>query len=146
MSDVLTPEQRRFNMSRIRNRNTKPEMIVRSIVHKIGFRYRLHRKDLAGKPDLVFSSRRKIIFVHGCFFHMHDCSYGKVTPKTNAEFWQNKRLGNVERDKKNIEILTKDGWNVLVIWECMTKPRNIDNFPVILENFLSETTANDIEK
>jgi G:T-mismatch repair DNA endonuclease (very short patch repair protein) len=77
---------------------------------------------------------------------MHDCSYGKVTPKTNAEFWQNKRLGNVERDKKNIEILTKDGWNVLVIWECMTKPRNIDNFPVILENFLSETTANDIEK
>jgi DNA mismatch endonuclease (patch repair protein) len=146
MADVLTPEQRRFNMSRIRNRNTKPEIIVRSIVHKMGFRYRLHRKDLAGKPDLVFLSRRKIIFVHGCFFHMHDCSYGKVTPKTNAEFWQNKRLGNIERDKKNIEILTKDGWDVLVIWECMTKPRNINNLPVILENFLSETTANDIEK
>ncbi len=146
MADVLTTEQRRFNMSRIRNRNTKPEMIVRSMVHKMGFRYRLHRKDLVGKPDLVFSSRRKIIFVRGCFFHMHDCSYGKVTPKTNAEFWQNKRLGNVERDKKNIEILTKDGWNVLVIWECMTKPRNRDNLPVILENFLSETTAIDIEK
>jgi DNA mismatch endonuclease (patch repair protein) len=146
MADVLTPEQRRFNMSRIRNRNTKPEIIVRSIVHKMGFRYRLHRKDLAGKPDLVFLSRRKIIFVHGCFFHMHYCSYGKVTPKTNAEFWQNKRLGNIERDKKNIEILTKDGWDVLVIWECMTKPRNINNLPVILENFLSETTANDIEK
>ena len=72
-------------MSRIRNRNTKPEMIVRSMVHKMGYRYRLHRKDLAGKPDLVFPSRRKIIFVHGCFFHMHDCSYGRVVPKTNAD-------------------------------------------------------------
>lgn len=137
MADVHTPEQRRHNMSRIRNRNTKPEMIVRSAVHKIGFRYRLHRKDLAGKPDLVFPSRRKIIFVHGCFFHMHNCRYGKVTPKTNAEFWQHKRLGNVERDKKNIGILKKEGWNVLVIWECMTKPRSIEKLPEILNQFLS---------
>jgi len=146
MADVLTPEQRRFNMSRIRNRNTKPEMIVRSMVHKMGFRYRLHRKDLAGKPDLVFSSRQKIIFVHGCFFHMHDCLYGRTTPKTNAEFWQNKRRGNVERDEKNITILKNDGWDILVIWECMTKPRNINNLPVILENFLSETNASGFEK
>lgn len=142
MADVLTPEQRRFNMSRIRNRNTKPEMFVRSMIHKMGFRYRLHRKDLAGKPDLVFPSPRKIIFVHGCFFHMHDCQYGKVTPITNADFWQNKRLGNVGRDRKNIETLTKEGWKVLVIWECMTKPRNINNLPIILESFLTETTRN----
>jgi DNA mismatch endonuclease, patch repair protein len=137
MADVLTPEQRRFNMSRIRNRNTKPEMIVRSMVHKMGFRYRLHRKDLAGKPDLVFPSRRKIIFVHGCFFHMHDCQYGKVTPKTNTEFWQNKRLRNVERDKKNIAELKQQDWNILIIWECMTKPRNIDKLSAILKNYLS---------
>ena len=84
MPDVLTPEQRRFNMSRIRNSNTKPEMIVRKIVHQMGYRYRLHRKDLPGKPDLVFPGRRKIIFVHGCFFHMHDCPYGKVKHKTNS--------------------------------------------------------------
>lgn len=124
-------------MSRIHYRNTKPEMIVRSIVHKMGFRYRLHRKDLAGKPDLVFQSRRKIIFVHGCFFHMHNCSYGKVTPKTNAEFWQNKRMGNVARDEKNINILENDGWDVLIIWECMTKPRNVEQLPEILNSFLT---------
>jgi DNA mismatch endonuclease, patch repair protein len=136
MADVLTPEQRRFNMSRIRSRNTKPEMIVRSLVHRMGYRYRLHRKDLPGKPDLVFPGRKKIIFVHGCFFHMHDCSYGKVTPKTNAEFWQNKRMGNVERDKRNIEALEADDWQVLTVWECMTKPRQIDGLPSILKEFL----------
>lgn len=136
MADVLTPEQRRLNMSRIRNRNTKPEMIVRSIIHKMGFRYRLHRKDLAGKPDLVFPSRRKIIFVHGCFFHMHNCPYGKVVPKTNAEFWQIKRQGNAKRDVKNNRILKQEGWDVLVIWECMTKPRNRESLPVMIKNFL----------
>lgn len=137
MADVLTPEQRRFNMSRIRNRDTKPEMIVRSMVHKMGFRFRLHRKDLAGKPDLVFPSRRKIIFVHGCFFHMHDCQYGKVTPKTNAEFWQNKRVGNVARDEKNVNSLKEDSWIVLVVWECMTKSRNVEKLPEMLKDFLS---------
>jgi DNA mismatch endonuclease (patch repair protein) len=137
MVDVLTPEQRRFNMSRIRNRNTKPEMIVRSVAHKMGFRYRLHRKDLSGKPDLVFPRRRKIIFIHGCYFHMHDCKYGNVIPKTNSEFWQNKRRGNVERDMKNINALQKNGWDVLVIWECMTKPNSKYILPTILEKFLN---------
>ncbi|MDQ3257811.1 MAG: DNA mismatch endonuclease Vsr [Acidobacteriota bacterium] len=125
MTDVHTPAQRSFNMSRIRNRNTRPEMIVRSMVHRMGFRYRLHRKDLPGKPDLVFPSRRKIIFVHGCFFHMHDCRYGKVTPKQNAEFWQTKRLSNVERDRRNIAALEKDEWQVLEVWECQTKTPDI---------------------
>jgi len=136
MADVLTPEQRSFNMSQIRSRNTKPEMIVRSLVHRMGYRYRLHRKDLPGKPDLVFPSRRKIIFVHGCFFHLHDCSYGRVVPKTNAEFWQNKRQGNVERDNRNLEALENDGWSVLIVWECTTKPRRINELPDFLKIFL----------
>ncbi|PYS45565.1 MAG: very short patch repair endonuclease [Acidobacteria bacterium] len=121
MPDVHTPAQRSFNMSRIRNRNTRPEMKVRSMVHQMGYRYRLHRKDLPGKPDLVFPSRRKVIFVHGCFFHMHDCPYGRVVPKTNADFWRTKRLSNVERDRRNVAALNNDGWKVLEVWECQTK-------------------------
>ena len=137
MPDVHTPEQRSFNMSRIRNRHTRPEMIVRSTVHRMGYRYSLHRKDLPGKPDLVFKSRRKIIFVHGCFFHMHDCPYGRVVPKTNAEFWQTKRLSNVERDRRNQAALEEAGWVVLTVWECMTKPAKVELLPEILDTFLS---------
>src|SRR6266542_1437907 len=121
MSDVLTPEQRKYNMSRIRYKNTGPEMIVRSEVHGMGLRYALHNSDLLGKPDLVLTRHKKIIFVHGCFWHMHTCKYGIVKPRTNAEFWENKRLGNVKRDRKNIRELKKNGWKVLVVWECWTK-------------------------
>ncbi len=130
MTDVHTPAQRSFNMSRIRNRNTRPEMVVRSLAHRMGYRYRLHRKDLPGRPDLVFPSRRKIIFVHGCFFHMHDCRYGRVTPKQNAGFWQAKRLSNVERDRRNLTALERDGWKVLEVWECQTRE------PELLESVL----------
>ncbi len=136
MSDVHTPEQRSFNMSRIRSRNTRPEMKVRSIVHRMGYRYRLHRKELPGKPDLVFPARRKVIFIHGCFFHMHNCRYGSVKPKTNADFWQNKRLSNVERDGKNVAALESAGWKVLIVWECQTKTPNL--LPELLVNFLGE--------
>jgi DNA mismatch endonuclease (patch repair protein) len=135
MTDVHTPAQRSFNMSRIRNRNTRPEMVVRSLVHRMGYRYRLHRKDLPGRPDLVFPSRRKIIFVHGCFFHMHDCRYGRVTPKQNAEFWQAKRLSNVERDHRNLVALERDGWKVLEVWECQTRS------PELLEGTLRDFLA-----
>lgn len=121
MADVLTPQQRSFNMSRIRSRDTRPEMIVRSIVHRLGFRYRLHKKDLPGKPDLVLVRLRKIIDVHGCFFHMHDCRYGSVKPVTNAEFWQKKRQSNVTRDRQNLRLLKNAGWQVLIVWECQTK-------------------------
>ena len=135
MADVLTPKQRSFNMSRIRSRDTKPEIIVRSIVHQLGYRYRLHKKDLPGKPDLVLARHRKIIDVRGCFFHMHNCKYGKVVPATNKKFWQDKRLANVERDKRNLCILKKDGWRVMVIWECETQHR--ENLQKKLERFLA---------
>ncbi|MCK9457261.1 MAG: very short patch repair endonuclease [Candidatus Riflebacteria bacterium] len=121
MTDVLSTEQRRFCMSRIRDKNTKPEIIVRQLVRQMGIGYRLHVKDLPGKPDLVFRKHNKIIFVHGCFWHMHTCKYGRVVPKTNAEFWQTKRLSNKLRDSKNRKELKKLGWKVLVIWECQTK-------------------------
>lgn len=124
MADVLTPEQRRRNMAAIKGKNTKPEMVVRRLVHGLGYRYRLHRKDLPGKPDLVFPSRHKIIEVYGCYWHMHACRYGQVVPKTNAEFWQTKRLSNVTRDTRNSEELAKQGWRVLVIWECEVKDAN----------------------
>ena len=137
MSDVHSPQQRSFNMSRIRGTDTKPEMIVRSIVHQMGFRFRLHRKDLAGKPDIVLPRHRKIIFVHGCFWHMHRCRYGKVVPKTNAEFWQNKRRGNVERDKRNRKALKNEQWQVLTIWECWTRDAEQLVIPKLHE-FLSD--------
>ncbi len=118
MVDVHTKEQRSFNMSRIRGGDTKPEMIVRSLVHSMGFRYRLHRKDLPGKPDIVLPRHKKIIFVHGCFWHSHNCKYGKVFPKTNSDFWENKRSETVLRDARNIKALRAGGWEVLVVWGC----------------------------
>ena len=121
MADVHTQEQRSFNMSRIRSKDTKPEMIVRSLVHGMGFRYTLHNKSLPGKPDLVLPRHEKIVFVHGCYWHMHRCRYGRVIPKTNTEFWQTKREGNVARDRRNLRALRKQGWKVLVVWECWTR-------------------------
>lgn len=121
MADVLTTEQRHRNMASIRDRDTRAEMVVRSMIHGMGYRYRLHRKGLPGKPDIVFPRLRKAVFVHGCFWHMHDCRYGKVKPATNSEFWHKKRTGNVERDRKNIAALEAQGWEVLVIWECWTR-------------------------
>ena len=121
MVDIHTKAQRSFNMSRIRGKDTKPELAVRSFVHRLGYRFRLHRKDLPGKPDLVLSRHKKVILVHGCYWHMHNCKYGRVVPKTNAKFWREKREGNKQRDKKNIAALKKQGWRILVIWECQLK-------------------------
>jgi DNA mismatch endonuclease (patch repair protein) len=123
VTDVHTTEQRSRNMAAIRSKNTKPEMIVRRLLWEMGLRYRLHRKDLPGKPDIVLPGRRIVIFVHGCFFHMHKCRYGLVVPATNAEFWQTKRRGNADRDRRNIQQLRKQGWKVFVVWECCTKSR-----------------------
>jgi DNA mismatch endonuclease, patch repair protein len=121
MADVHTPKQRSANMAAIRSKNTKPEMVVRKLTHSFGYRYVLHTHKLPGHPDLVFPARRKAIFVHGCFWHMHDCRYGKVVPATNTAFWHMKRTGNVERDLRNIDSMKELGWDVLVIWECETK-------------------------
>lgn len=119
--DVHTPEQRSRNMSAIRGKDTKPEMVVRGIVHALGYRYRLHRRDLPGVPDLVFPRLQKIINVHGCFWHMHTCRYGSVVPKSNSAFWQTKRTGNVGRDRSTLRRLRASGWDVLTVWECETK-------------------------
>lgn len=137
MADVLTKEQRHRNMASIKGQNTKPELIVRSLVHRLGYRYRLHQKGLPGKPDMVFASRRKVIFIHGCFWHMHECRYGAVKPATNASFWETKRLSNVGRDRKNRIALEMSGWQVLVIWECQTKLSD-DALEEIIIRFLGD--------
>lgn len=118
MPDVHTPEQRHRNMAAIKCRDTKPEMIVRRVVHGMGFRYRLHDPTLPGKPDLTFHRLEKAIFVHGCFWHMHDCENGQVKPQVNSAFWRRKRSSNVLRDTLNEQLLRILGWHVLVIWEC----------------------------
>ncbi|MCH8880311.1 MAG: DNA mismatch endonuclease Vsr [Planctomycetes bacterium] len=132
--DVHSPEQRAFNMSRIRSRGSRPEMLVRRVVHSLGFRFRLHRRDLPGTPDLVLPRHNKIIFVHGCFWHMHRCRYGRVTPATRAEFWETKRRGNVARDRRQIRKLRRLGWRVLVVWECQT--RDLEKLRAKLTRFL----------
>ena len=121
MTDVLTSAQRSYNMSRIRSRDTKPEMTVRRLLHGMGLRYRLHGRGLPGKPDLVFGRAHAVLFVHGCFWHMHRCKYGKPAPATNADFWARKRLGNRERDKRNRAALRAEGWQVFEVWECHTR-------------------------
>lgn len=116
--DTLTPEQRSERMSRVRGKDTKPEMIVRRLVHGMGFRYRLHRRNLPGSPDLVFPSRKRAIFVHGCFWHRHpNCKLARI-PKTRHEFWVPKLEGNRIRDIKNQNALGALGWDYLVVWEC----------------------------
>ena len=121
MTDVHSREQRSYNMSRIRGVDTKPELRARQVLHRLGFRYRLHDKSLPGKPDLVFAGARAVLFVHGCFWHMHRCKYGKPAPATNQGFWAEKRRGNVERDRRNRVALKRAGWRVFEIWECHTR-------------------------
>src|SRR5687767_1623518 len=116
--DSLTKERRSWNMSRIRGRNTKPELIVRSTLHRLGYRFRLHGRDLPGRPDIILPRHRAVILVHGCFWHRHArCKYA-YTPKSNLPFWQSKFEGNARRDRIAVRRLRKLGWRVVVIWEC----------------------------
>ncbi|MEQ1890156.1 MAG: very short patch repair endonuclease [Alphaproteobacteria bacterium] len=114
----MTDPVRRRTMQAVKGKDTKPEMAVRRLTHAMGYRYRLHRKDLPGKPDLVFPSRRKIIFVHGCFWHGHDCHRGARIPVTNRDYWRAKIERNRARDIKARSALSNAGWDVLTIWEC----------------------------
>jgi DNA mismatch endonuclease (patch repair protein) len=118
-------EQRSRIMRAVKSQNTAPEKIVRSLLHNLGFRYRLHRKDLPGKPDIVFPGRSKVIFVHGCFWHGHACRRGARTPKNNADYWIAKIERNRERDKNNVANLQNEGWQVLMVWECEIRDREV---------------------
>jgi len=121
MTDVLTPEQRSRCMAAIKGKNTKPEIAVRSMLDALKVKYELHRVDLPGKPDIVLPRRKKIIFVHGCFWHVHRCRYGRVKPASNSAFWSEKRGKTKLRDVRNRIALRKSGWNVFTVWECWTR-------------------------
>jgi DNA mismatch endonuclease (patch repair protein) len=122
-------------MAKIRSKNTKPEKMLRSRLHKAGFRFRIHRNDLPGKPDIVFSKQKVIVFVHGCFWHFHkDCREGRI-PSSNSVFWENKLKRNIRTDQRNIEKLRIDGWKVIVIWECEIENNLEESMKKVLSNF-----------
>lgn len=121
MADLISKDRRSWNMSRIKGKNTKPEKIVRSILHHLGFRFRIHYKHLPGKPDIVLPKHHTVVLVHGCFWHRHQGCKECTTPKTNTEFWQNKFQQNVQRDQKVVEALEAAGWRVVVVWGCEVK-------------------------
>lgn len=137
MADKINQERRSANMRQIRDRGMKPEMAVRRMVHAMGYRYRLHRRDLPGKPDLVFGPRRAVIFVHGCFWHQHDCREGH-RPKSNSSYWDAKLQRNVERDAMHVAALRELDWRVLVVWECEV-PGN-ESLSKRIETFLGPIT------
>lgn len=126
MADVHDKATRSYNMSQIKGKDTKPEMLVRRFLHANGYRYRLHVKDLPGKPDIVLPKYKTIIFIHGCFWHGHEgCKY-YVVPKTRTEWWLNKINTNIANDQKTNKALEKDGWEIIALWECDLKPNTLD--------------------
>jgi DNA mismatch endonuclease (patch repair protein) len=134
MADNLTKAERSWNMSRIKSGNTKPELAVRSILHRMGYRFSLHKKSLPGKPDIILPKHKCVIFVHGCFWHRHKGCKEATNPKTRIQFWKEKFRGNVIRDKRNQKELRKNRWRFLVIWECeINKKSQIINR---IKNFL----------
>jgi DNA mismatch endonuclease (patch repair protein) len=123
--DTLDAKARSERMSRIKGKDTKPEMTVRRLLHRMGYRYRLHRRDLPGTPDLVFPSRKKVIFVHGCFWHRHDDCHLARLPKSREAFWMAKLEGNRLRDERHRASLRALGWDVLVVWECQLRSQEL---------------------
>jgi len=133
MADVHEPEVRSYNMSRIKGKNTKPEILLRKLLFKHGFRFRIHVKNLPGKPDIVLPKYKTVIFVHGCFWHGHEgCKYF-VMPKTRTEFWSKKIHANIQRDQMAESLLKEKGWRIVKVWECDLKSINIEK---TLENLL----------
>ncbi len=137
-TDVHSVTTRSFNMSRIRDKNTEPETSLRHWLWHQGYRYRLHTKELPGRPDIVFAKQKKIIFVHGCFWHKHDCRYFRW-PKTNAEFWRKKILENVARDQNHCSVIATSGWRFLVVWECELRTHQLKSTIDKVSAFLHET-------
>lgn len=137
MADTLTPEARSALMAKVRGRDTKPELIVRKTLHALGYRFRLQAKELPGRPDIVMRPRKKVIFVHGCFWHRHPGCRLASTPKTRTEFWQAKFEANVARDRRNVDALVADGWRVLVVWECQIK-KDAHTLPAVLTSFVED--------
>ena len=140
--DDRTKEQRSLNMSHIRSTNTKPEEKVRKWLFSKGFRYRKNVRDLPGKPDIVLPKYRTVIFVNGCFWHMHDCNRFSW-PKSNQDYWIPKIQNNVERDKKNHETLRKQGWNVVVVWECELQKREFEKTMQRVVEIIKEGYSNE---
>lgn len=136
MSDIYSEQQRSDLMKKIGSKNTKPEIIIRKIVHSAGYRFRLHRKDLPGTPDLVFPKFKKVIFINGCFWHGHQGCKKSSLPTTKKELWEEKIKKNIERDSKNIADLKKRGWETLIIWECEIKKKNYNMLTINISNFL----------
>lgn len=134
MTDVFSKEKRSWIMSRVKGRDTKPEILVRSFIHHMGFRFRVHRRDLPGNPDIVLPRYRKVIFIHGCFWHGHKNCPRSKRPSTHRSFWNKKLDGNIERDERYRRELLQMGWKVLVVWECET--RTPEKLLRKLENFL----------
>lgn len=138
MADVHDKETRSYNMSRIKGKDTKPELLVRKFLHANGYRYRLHLKDLPGKPDIVLPKYKTVIFVHGCFWHGHEgCKYFTI-PKTKSEWWKNKIETNAANDTKAMKALKKDGWKIITIWTCELKPKKVEETLVNLLNKLAK--------
>jgi DNA mismatch endonuclease, patch repair protein len=136
MADRMSPEARSALMGRIRSKDTQPELVVRRMLHALGYRYVLHDSRLPGTPDLAFPARRKVVFVHGCFWHGHHCGRG-FQPKRNAEFWAAKIDANRTRDGRNVRKLSAQGWRVLTVWECMTRPGRLKALERRLVSFLA---------
>lgn len=134
--DNMTTSQRSLTMSKIRSRDTQPEIKLRSFLHKAGYRFRKNVKKLPGTPDIVLPKYKAVIFVHGCFWHKHDCKHGWKQPKTNTQYWKSKIDRNVARDKKNIQELIREGWKVLIIWECETM--DLEKLSNTIDRFLCD--------
>lgn len=135
MSDIFDVDKRSEIMKKIKNKNTTPELFIRKILTSLGYKYRLSTKQLNCKPDIIFPSKKKAIFVNGCFWHGHNCKRGSL-PKTNQEFWESKIHKNIIRDQKNYEECTQKGWDYLVIWQCEIKVSNVEKLEKQLSNFL----------
>ena len=135
--------ERRALMARVRRQDTEPELAVRQVLYKLGYRYRLHRSDLPGTPDICFPGRKKAIFVHGCFWHRHPGCRRASTPKTRTSFWSEKFAQNVARDRRKVTELRRLGWEALVVWECQTEDQS--DVSVLLADFLSREAVESLE-